>query len=116
VDSATPAHLLRTNLLPLSYVPTKETRMDRELLRYRASLVKLQTGVKNRVHAVLAKNNINHAFSDLFGKVGKDFPDFLFACLQSIALRWQAEYAAGVKKTQNPLSYRGRSGWQRGPA
>jgi len=41
--------------------------MQRELLRYRAGLVKIQTGVKNRVHAILAKNN------DLFGKQGKAF-------------------------------------------
>ena len=47
--------------------------MQRELLRYRASLVRIQTGIKNRIHAILAKNNITHDFSDLFGKQGKDF-------------------------------------------
>lgn len=36
VDSATLAHLLRSNLLPLSYVPEKPVRLNRELLRYRA--------------------------------------------------------------------------------
>ncbi len=56
VDSATLAHLLRSNLLPLSYVPEKPVRLNRELLRYRASLVKIQTGVKNKIHTVLAKN------------------------------------------------------------
>ena len=39
VDSATLAHLLKNNLLPLSYVPEKLVRLNRELLRYRASLV-----------------------------------------------------------------------------
>jgi len=73
IDSRILAHLLRTELLPLSYVPPKPVRMHRELLRYRASLVKIQTGVKNRVHAILAKNNITHNFSDLFGKQGKAF-------------------------------------------
>jgi len=47
--------------------------MQRELIRYRASLVKMQTGIKNRVHAVLAKNNITHSFTDLFRKQGKEF-------------------------------------------
>lgn len=47
--------------------------MQREILRYRASLVRIQTGIKNRVHAILAKNNITHDFSDLFGKQGKHF-------------------------------------------
>ena len=73
IDSRILAHLLRADLLPLSYVPKRDVRMQRELLRYRASLVRIQTGVKNRIHAILAKNNITHDFSDLFGKQGKDF-------------------------------------------
>jgi transposase len=72
VDSATLAHLLRSNLLPLSYVPEKPVRLNRELLRYRASLVKIQTGVKNKIHTILAKNNVSHDYSDLFGKEGDD--------------------------------------------
>ena len=38
VDSATLVHLLKSNLLLLSYVPEKLVRLNRELLRYRASL------------------------------------------------------------------------------
>jgi transposase len=79
VDSATLAHLLRSNLLPLSYVPEKPIRLNRELLRYRASLVKIQTGVKNKIHTILAKNNVSHGYSDLFGKEGMTF-------LQSLTL------------------------------
>ena len=73
VDSATLAHLLRSDLLPLSYVPEKTVRMSREILRYRASLVKIQTRVKNKIHMVLAKNNVNNEYSDLFGKAGMAF-------------------------------------------
>lgn len=39
-------------------------RLNRELLRYRASLVNVQTGIKN---------NTSHGYSDLFGKEGMDF-------------------------------------------
>ena len=70
VDSATLAHLLRSDLLPLSYVPV---RLSRELLRYRASLVNIQTRVKNKIHMVLAKNNVDNEYSDLFGKAGMAF-------------------------------------------
>ena len=73
VDSATLAHLLRSNLLPLSYVPDKTVRLNRELLRYRASLVKIQTRVKNKIHTILAKNNVSHSYTDLFGKQGIAF-------------------------------------------
>lgn len=73
IDSKVLAHLLRADLLPLSYVPDRSVRIQRELLRYRASLVRIQTGIKNRIHAILAKNNISHEFSDLFGKQGIAF-------------------------------------------
>ena len=73
VDSKVLAHLLRTDLLPLSYVSKQDVRMQRQLLRYRASLVRIQTRIKNKIHAILAKNNITHNFSDLFGKQGKEF-------------------------------------------
>jgi transposase len=79
IDSKVLAHLLRADLLPLSYVPQRNVRMQRELLRYRASLIRNQTGIKNKVHAILAKNNITHDFSDLFGKQGKDFLSSLSA-------------------------------------
>jgi len=77
IDSLTLAHLLRTNLLPSSYIPKKPLRSLREILRYRASLVSIKTQVKNKVHAILAKNNITHPFSDLFGKEGLLFLKFL---------------------------------------
>jgi transposase len=73
VDSATLAHLLRSDLLPLSYVPEKPVRLNRGLLRYRASLVKIQTRIKNKIHTILAKNNLSHDFTDLFGKAGMAF-------------------------------------------
>lgn len=72
IDSRILVHLLRADLLPLSYIPPKPVRMQPELLRYRASLVRVQTGIKNRIHAILTKNNIAHDFSDLFGRQGKD--------------------------------------------
>ncbi len=73
IDARMLAHLLRTDLLPLSYVPQREIRMKRELLRYRAALVRIQGGIKNRIHSILAKNNISHDFTDLFGKAGIAF-------------------------------------------
>jgi hypothetical protein len=48
-------------------------RLNRELLRFRASLVKVQTGIKNKVHTILARNNISHEYNDLLGKEGMAF-------------------------------------------
>jgi transposase len=50
-----------------------EVRDQREWLRYRVTLVKMQTSLKNRVHATLHRHGILHPFSDLFGKKGQAF-------------------------------------------
>ena len=46
-------------------------RQQREWLRYRMTLVRLQTGLKNRVHAVLHRHGIVSEQSDLFGAAGR---------------------------------------------
>jgi len=68
IDSTILAHLLRADLLPRSYIPPRQIRDIREILRYRASLVSLRTSIKNKVHAILSKNGINLQYSDIFGK------------------------------------------------
>lgn len=73
IDSNILAHLLRTNLLPEAYIPCRDIRDLKELLRTRASLVHLRTEVKNRIHAILHKTGIQHEYSDLFGKAGREF-------------------------------------------
>lgn len=77
IDSKILAHLLRADLIPEAYAPSKETRFKKGLLRYRASLVQIQTSVKNRIHMVLTRNHIpvteQDAISDLFGTKGRDY-------------------------------------------
>jgi len=52
------------------YVPPKELREIRALVRHRASLVRMRTTVKNRVHAELAKRDIDPG-TPLFTKRGR---------------------------------------------
>jgi len=73
IDSKILAHLLRADLLPESYIPSREIRDLREFLRYRASLVRFRTQLKNKIHAILSKNGTSSPFSDLFGKSGLQF-------------------------------------------
>jgi transposase len=58
VDSEILAHLLRTGLLPESYVPSREIRELRDRVRRRAFLVGMCTKVKNRIRAELVKRRI----------------------------------------------------------
>jgi len=58
VDAATLAQLLRADLLPEAWIAPQQVRDLRALLRHRASLVRLSTSCKNRIHAVLADRGI----------------------------------------------------------
>src|SRR3954453_19949741 len=73
IDARTLAQLLRAGMLPEAYVAPRELRDLRELLRHRATLTRMRSAVKNRVHAILAKHGILHQHSDLFGKGGREF-------------------------------------------
>jgi transposase len=73
IDAKTLAHLLRTGFLPEAYVAPRELRDLRELLRHRATLTRMRSAIKNRVHAILAKHGIANEHSDLFGKGGRVF-------------------------------------------
>src|SRR5581483_6973393 len=73
IDAKTLAHLLRTGLLPEAYIASPELRDLRDLLRHRATLVHLRTSIKNRVHALLARQGILPEHSDLFGKSGREY-------------------------------------------
>jgi len=73
IDAKTLAHLLRADLIPEAYVPGKDTRVVKNILRQRMFLVKLSTMVKNRIHVIIdrhpeVRNQIDP--SDLFGKQG----------------------------------------------
>ena len=65
--------LLRADLIPGSYIPDKETRELKDLLRHRVYLVRLRTRMKNKIHALLAMKGIDHDFKDLFVNAGIEF-------------------------------------------
>jgi transposase len=58
VDALMLANLLRGGYIAESYVPSRRIMSLRELVRYRANLIRMRSSVKNRVHAYLLMNNI----------------------------------------------------------
>jgi transposase len=73
VDARILAHLLRANLIPESYVSPKELRELRALIRHRASIVKIRTMAKNKIHTLLDKHGLTSDCSDIFGKRGMEW-------------------------------------------
>jgi transposase len=71
IDATILAQLLRSDLIPRAYLAPPEVRDLRDLLRLRASLVRLRTAVKNKVHAILAKRGLRVPVTDLFGRAGR---------------------------------------------
>src|SRR5215213_2275302 len=70
-DATDLADLLRLGRLAEAWIAPPEVRELRELVRYRAKLVALRSGLKAQVHAVLAKEGVSVAVSDLFGVAGQ---------------------------------------------
>jgi hypothetical protein len=62
--------MLRSERLPEAWIAPPATRELRELVRYRAKLVALRSGLKAQVHAVMAKEGVLPSVADMFGGAG----------------------------------------------
>jgi len=70
IDAHTLAMLLKGDLIPECYVPSEDIRELREVSRHRASLVRLQTSIKNQVHSYLRRKGIRPTVDDVFTNKG----------------------------------------------
>jgi transposase len=69
-DATDLADMLRLNRLPEAWIAPPATRELREVVRYRTKLVKLRSGLKAQVHAVMAKEGVLPAMGDMFCGAG----------------------------------------------
>ena len=72
IDSKALAYMLRADMLPKVYIPTRSAMENKMLLRSRISLVNLRTQIKNKVHVIIDRNMDYYSclenLSDIFGK------------------------------------------------
>lgn len=73
LDAMALAQCLRTGFIAKSWVPPKDVREMRNLVRHRVSLRMDITRCKNRMQSILLRNGIRHEYSDVFGKAGTEF-------------------------------------------
>jgi transposase len=85
--------LLRANMLPEAWISTPQVREWRELVRYRAKLVGLRSGLKAQAHAVLAKLGVHVPMTDLFGVGGRQ----LLAHLCTNDARFDSAYGRRIE-------------------
>ena len=71
VDSKTLAHLLRTDMLPVSYIAPLEVRELRKNVRGRMFLKKMSTSLKNQLYAELIRKGIEYSDGLLGTKKGR---------------------------------------------
>jgi transposase len=74
-DATDLVDMLRLGRLPEAWIAPPATRELRELVRHRAKLVCLRSGLKAQVHAVLAKEGVPVPVTDLFGVAGQQSLD-----------------------------------------
>ena len=68
IDAKTLAHLLRADLIPQVHVPPKEVGEEKNLLRHRLWLMRLQTMSKNRIHQLIDRNYVKRPkVKNIFG-------------------------------------------------
>lgn len=74
IDASILAYLLRADLIPAAYIPGKETRSFKEMVRQRVFLVRMRTRLKNRIHVLLDRRHIPlPSVTDIFGKKGTQY-------------------------------------------
>ena len=66
---------MRLHKLPEAWIAPPELRELRELVRYRAKLVNIRTGLKSQVKAVLAKHCLRPPVKELWGVAGPQWLD-----------------------------------------
>lgn len=76
-DARDLADLLRLGRLAEAWIAPPAVRHTRELVRYRAKLVQLRSGLKAQVHAVMAKEGVLPGVTDMFGPAGQRLLDEL---------------------------------------
>jgi transposase len=112
-DSTNLAELLRMQRLPEAWLAPPAVRELRELVRYRAKLVALRSGLKAQVHAVLAKEGVQVPMSDLFGIGGTRLLDELHlgrayalrvASLRRLLAVYDQELAMGGREITTALA------------
>src|SRR6266571_5310358 len=71
IDATDLADMLRLGRLAEAWIAPPAIRELRELVRYRAKLVQLRSGLKSQVHAVMAKEGVLPRLDDMFGPGGQ---------------------------------------------
>lgn len=87
IDSNMLADLLRADLIPESFVPHKEERNLRHLVRTRIDLVYSRSSIKNKIHAILAKYEYDSPTTDVFSAKAREW-------LAKLELSWIDRMAA----------------------
>jgi len=74
IDSKVLAYMLKADMLPRAYVPSRDTMENKLLLRSRISLVRIRTQIKNKIHAIVDRNRGSYLslenMTDIFTKTG----------------------------------------------
>lgn len=101
------ADLLRGNLLPVSYVPPKNIRELRHLVRRRIFLGRFRGKLKNRIHAELLRRGLKYEEGDLFTKKGISWLGTLNIPAIEVYLSLTDSIGSEIKKLEEEIKREG---------
>ena len=78
LDARILSDLLRTGLIYESYVPVKEFRDKRSLVRHRIVLSRTRTKLANKIHSILDKYEYRSELTDIFSRSGIEWLKSLY--------------------------------------
>ena len=88
-DAEILAHIARLGPCPCVWLPPKDLRELRALLRFRIFLVRRCTSIKNHIHYILRANGWQYPpITDIFGKTGREY---LRGVELPEGMRWQMD-------------------------
>jgi transposase len=115
-DAIDLADMLRLGRLPEAWIAPPAVRQLRELVRYRAKLVELRSGLKAQVHAVMAKEGVLPMVADMFCGAGNTQLDTMVMAdsytirvesLRDLIERYDREVVMLERKIQAQLAHHG---------
>lgn len=73
IDAEVLCDLLRNDFLPEGYLSNKEEREQKELVRFRTSLIGMRLQLKLKIHALLSRQGIIPEMVNIFGPKGREW-------------------------------------------
>lgn len=112
IDSQILADLLRCNLIPEAWAPPEEVREQRDLVRFRCTLMQNRTRIKNKIRAILLKRGLHYNSQDIWKRKRRKLLEGLDDSRVNAYLRIMDSLNEEMEKVQKRIEEMNKSDYQ----